>query len=141
MWPSNFTDRLAAFSNLRIQSKDLPLEQALADINAWWFSAPWCQYYLHWDDAETWPDPWELLNDDTYCELARGLGILYTISMMEHKDLTSAELVLTEEGYNLVLVNQGIYTLNWENNNIVNNLQIEKIQRQFTLAEVNQRYN
>ena len=131
MWPQTFGARLESWTQLREQVKHLPIETALADINAWWFRAPWRPYYLHWDDQATWPDPWELLSDNTYCDLARGLGILYTISLLDRADLTSAMLVLTDEGTNLVLVEKEKYILNWEADTIVNTNQAVKVKRQY----------
>jgi len=139
MWYNDFADRLEAWSELRITCAGLPLEQALQTINEWWHYAPWQAHYLHWDDIETWPDPWELLNDNVYCDLARGLGILYTLSLLDHKDLTSAELILTEEGYNLVQVNKEKYILNWDSEVIVNTP--HKIKRRLTQDQVKKRYN
>jgi hypothetical protein len=81
-------------------------------LDAWWQQTPWCPYHLHWDDRETWPDPWQLLDDNIYCGLARGLGILYTITLIDRADLQDA--VLTEvDGDNLVLIGRGKYILNW----------------------------
>jgi hypothetical protein len=74
---------------------------------------------LHWDDQAVWPDPWQLLSDDLYCPLARGLGILYTITMLDRQDLQDAVLVEVDSD-NLVLVDKKKYILNWDANSIVN---------------------
>jgi len=140
MWPKDFNRRLDSWAKLRAKSQNIELDEALTHINSWWFLAPWRNYHLHWDDQSSWPDPWQLLDDDIYCELARGLGILYTISMIDHKDLTSAELVLTEEGHNLVLVNQGKYILNWDAEVLVNTPLTSKIKKRFTRQQVNQKF-
>jgi hypothetical protein len=116
---------------MRLAVQTLPLEQALETINQWWSQTPWRPYYLHWDDQPTWPDPWQLLSDDVYCDLARALGILYTISLLDRKDMAPAELVLTEDGDNLVLVAKEKYILNWNPDSIVNTFQEVKIKRQF----------
>jgi len=121
MWPLTFADRLAAWVDLRSQCQSLDSEPALTAINSWWFNSPWQPYYLHWDDQDLWPDPWQLLSDDTYCELARGLGILYTISLLDRADMVDAELVLDKDGRNLVLVAKEKYILNWNKDSIVNN--------------------
>jgi hypothetical protein len=113
------------------------LEHALNAINVWWFGAPWRPYYLHWDDQDTWPDPWQLLNDNVYCELARGLGILYTITLLERADIESADLILTESGHNLVQVNDSKYILNWEKDTVVNNNLELKIRRQYQQHTIN----
>jgi hypothetical protein len=140
MWYPDFADRLESWHGLRVAANSQSLEQALNLINSWWQKTPWVAHYLHWDDQPIWPDPWELLSDNVYCELARGLGILYTISMLDHPDLTSASLVLTEEGYNLVLVNKELYILNWDDAVIVNTTQKHKIKRSLALEEVKRQY-
>lgn len=121
MWSVTFDNRLDAWIKLRQCCQTLDLEPALAAINAWWFDTPWQPYYLHWDDLADWPDPWQLLSDNVYCELARALGILYTISLLDRADMADAELVLTEDGTNLVLVAKEKYILNWNRDSIVNN--------------------
>jgi hypothetical protein len=131
MWPKDFTDRLESWAELRTQAQELPLEEALQLVNSWWYQSPWQPYYLHWDDQPKWPDPWQLLSDNVYCDLARGLGILYTVSMLEHKDLISHELVLTEDGRNLVLINKVKYTLNWDDTVLVNTPLVGKAKKQF----------
>ena len=130
MWAKNFADRLEQWNLLRNRCQQLPVQSALLEINRWWFNAPWIPYYLHWDDSATWPDPWQLLSDNVFCEVARGLGILYTITLLEREDLASACLILTESGHNLVSIEQSKYILNWEPNIIVNTFLEVKIKQQ-----------
>ena len=136
IWPATFSARLESWNLLRDQCINLPVASALEDINAWWFRTPWQAYHLHWDDSESWPDPWQLLSDNIYCELARGLGILYTITLLDRADLAPAELVLTAESGNLVLVTPEKYILNWASDTIVNtNLDTQKL-RQYTAPPI-----
>ena len=136
MWPKEFADRLAAWSELRAQAHAMDCEPALATINAWWYRTPWKPYYLHWDDQPRWPDPWQLLSDDIYCPVAKALGILYTISMLDRADMADAELVLTESGDNLVLVQETKYILNWSPDSVVNTFQEVKIARQLKQHQI-----
>jgi hypothetical protein len=112
MWCSTFEQRLAAWTALRDRVRDLSTPEALKEINSWWQTTPWRAYHLHWDDRTDWPDPWQLLSDNIYCDLARGLGILYTITVLDRDDIQDAELIETDQG-NLVLVEGGKYILNW----------------------------
>ena len=136
IWPVTFSERLDSWNQLRRGCQNLPIETALATINCWWFRCPWKPYYLHWDDQPNWPDPWQLLSDDVYCEVARGLGILYTITLLERADLAPADLILTEDGTNLVLVAKEKYILNWEPDSIVNTNQEIKIKRQYQQHQI-----
>jgi hypothetical protein len=119
MWPKTFAERLESWAQLRKHASTADTETALNAINSWWFQTPWRAYHLHWDDRAVWPDPWQLLSDDLYCPLARGLGILYTITMLDRPDLQDA--VLTEfDSDNLVLVVKKKYILNWDSTTVVN---------------------
>jgi len=136
IWPTTFDARLASWNLLRDRCQNLPLESALDEINRWWFNAPWRPYYLHWDDQPTWPDPWQLLSDDVYCELARGLGILYTITLLDRADMVDATLVLTWDDGNLVQVAKEKYILNWKPEDIVNTFTKVKIKRQYQKHQI-----
>lgn len=140
MWPKTFDQRLIDWSDLRTSAETLPVDQALDLINRWWNNSPWQPYYLHWDDQLNWPDPWQLLSDNVYCYLARGLGILYTISMIDRDDIADARLVLTDSGHNLVQVAKGKYILNWDSTAVVNNNLEAKIIKQYNISEVNKQY-
>ena len=119
MWPRTFAERLESWAQLRRQASIADAETALAAINSWWFQTPWRAYHLHWDDRLLWPDPWQLLSDDLYCPLARGLGILYTITMLDRPDLQDAVLAEVDSD-NLVLVNKKKYILNWDPEQMLN---------------------
>jgi hypothetical protein len=140
MWPADFAGRLESWNHLRDQVQNLSAEKTLEIINSWWFNVPWRPYYLHWDDQPNWPDPWQLLSDNHYCDLARALGILYTITLLDRADLGDATLVLTESGDNLVLVSKSKYILNWDRDTVVNTNQETNIKKQLTQSAVKQQY-
>jgi len=141
MWAKTFAGRLESWYSMRQQCHNLSAESALELVNSWWCTTPWQPYYLHWDDLATWPDPWQLLNDNVYCDLARALGILYTISLLDRADLTDAALVLTQDGHNLVVVDKSKYILNWSPDTVVNTSQAIKIRRQLSQSQIKQQYN
>ena len=139
MWPRNFSERLESWAQLRQQCQTLDSEPALIKINAWWFQTPWTAYHLHWDDQADWPDPWQLLSDDQYCPVARGLGILYTIAMLDREDLQDA-CMIEYQSDNLVLVAQEKYILNWDPDQVVNiSLGRSKPRRQVSQEQVKQK--
>jgi len=136
IWPKDFADRLESWAALRSRVQSMELEPALQAINAWWHQTPWRPYYLHWDDQPRWPDPWQLLSDDVYCPVARALGILYTISLLDRADMVDTMLVLTQDGDNLVLVAKEKYILNWSPDSVVNTFQEVKIVRQLKQQQI-----
>lgn len=137
--PKSFEDRLRSWQKLRESCVDCDIEQCLTAINQWWFQIPWQPYYLHWDDLPDWPDPWQLLSDNIYCDIARGLGIVYTITMLDRVDLQDAKLV--EEGQNnLVLIHSRKYILNYSPDDILNtSLENGKIRREVTQQQIKQK--
>jgi len=138
MWPRTFEDRLASWSTLRQHCETLDTPEVLAAVNSWWFNTPWIPYHLHWDDRATWPDPWQLLDDNIYCGLARGLGIMYTITLLDRPDLQDAEMVEVDSD-NLVLISQRKYILNWDRDQIVNiNLDPKSARRSITQQQIKQ---
>ena len=139
MWPKNFSERLESWAQLRQQCSKLSSEPALIKINAWWFQTPWTAYHLHWDDQADWPDPWQLLSDDQYCPVARGLGILYTIAMLDREDLQDA-CMIEYQSDNLVLVAQEKYILNWDPDQVLNiSLGRSKPRRQVSQEQIKQK--
>ena len=139
MWPRNFSERLESWAQLRQQCQTLDSEPALIKINQWWFQTPWTAYHLHWDDQADWPDPWQLLSDDQYCPVARGLGIMYTISMLDREDLQDA-CMIEYQSDNLVLVAQEKYILNWDPDQVVNiSLGRSKPRRQVSQEQIKQK--
>lgn len=74
---------------------------------------------VQWHEYPDWPGPWDLLTNNGYCELAKALGIMYTIMMIEQPLYTSLELVQVEND-NLVLIDHGKYILNSAPGEILN---------------------
>lgn len=135
MWQKTFSERLAAWAALRQSCTTVDRAQALDQINSWWQQTPWIPYHLHWDDRPTWPDPWQLLDDNLYCSLARALGIMYTIAMLDRMDLQDVVLVEVD-GDNLVLIDNGKYILNWDGGEAVNINPGTQLRHQISLQEL-----
>ena len=139
MWPDSFAERLESWNRLRQQCKLTTVDVTLSAINRWWFHAPWTAYHLHWDDRADWPDPWQLLSDNLYCPVARGLGILYTIAMLDREDLQDV-CMIEYQSDNLVLVNKEKYILNWDPDQVLNiSLGKSKPRRRVSQEEIKQK--
>jgi len=121
MWQGHSEKRLAAWVDLRNSCKDNPdIYQVVTNIHNWWQQAPMVLRYLHTDLIEDWPDPWDLIAENTYCGLAKCLGICYTICMLERQDISDVCISEIDNNDYIVQVNNGLYTLNWNVNNVVN---------------------
>lgn len=133
-WNLRVNDRLAQWKDFRGELGKLPLGQALEEVNKMWSSAPFVTYYLDPSDTKEWPDPWTLLAENYYCDVAKSLGILYTIYFTTHR-MADIELHVyydykDKDRYSVVNVDHGKYILNYWPFEIVNTEQIEKEQLQ-----------
>lgn len=126
-YPSIYEDRLVSWFDLRNSSLD-DLE-FLIEVNDFWQFAPEVKPIFDWREPQNWPDPWDLIREDDQSDLARALGIVYTIILSGRQHLVEATTLslCTDTAVleaNLVMVDQGKYVLNWTPHEIVNiNLQ------------------
>ena len=114
MWPSTYEDRLAEWSSLKTSCHHDAVPAQYMKINNWWFRCPLVNRSITWSK---WPNPWQLLQQDGHCDLARSLGMLYTL-MFIATDI-DVEIVHCDLG-NLVLVEQGKYIMNWAPGELLN---------------------
>jgi DNA-binding MltR family transcriptional regulator len=119
MWKTLYQERLADWYNLRQAANALELEQQLKLINDWWFRAPIVNRVVTWDDPTRWPSPWDLLVNNGYCDLARALGIVYTLLLLDRQLYTDLEIISTGQD-NLVQIDHGKYILNWAPGEVLN---------------------
>ena len=74
--------RLRSWNELRTTLADSDIKIKCTEIDNWWQNAPLVTHHLHPHDIDNWPDPWELLSENTYCEVARALGMCYTLHLI-----------------------------------------------------------
>lgn len=122
-------DRLRAWREFRATIESLPIEQALVQTAEFWARAPFVPYNLDPGMPQIWPDPWTLIYENSYCDVAKCLGIVYTISLTKHK--TDVEFRIyrdpkTGYEYNLAWFAQGKYILNMIDGEVLNNTQFDK---------------
>jgi hypothetical protein len=129
-WNLRVSDRLSQWKDLRHTLSDLPLEKAVVELNNMWSTAPYVTYYLAPDNPNTWPDPWTLLAENYYCELAKALGIVYTIYFTSHKHIPMEIRVYYDYKekirYNVAWLDGGKYILNYWPYEIVNTKLVEE---------------
>jgi len=140
IFQSTYEARLQDWFKLRASVINLPLEQQCITIDEWWQRAPLVTHHLHPHDMDNWPNPWELLSENTYCEVARALGMCYTLLLLGIDDIEIVEAT-NESGEDvvLVLVDNAKYILNYwpdtvlsnnlSNFNIKHTVSIDKIKR------------
>ena len=83
----NCRDRILKWREWRNSLTTLTLEDCLKEIAITWAKAPLVNHYLISDDINDWPDPWNLINDNIYCDLAVTLGMFYTLTLCDNPNI------------------------------------------------------
>jgi len=125
MWKLNTDERIAYWRSFRKTLDGLPLEQAVDSVANFWQHCPFVAYYLDPTNILDWPDPWELIAENYYCDLAKALGMLYTICLTRHGTDLDINISIyndmkTKYTYNLVVLAQGKYVINLLDAAVVN---------------------
>lgn len=133
MWNHRPSDRLHEWKGFRERIGTLEISQAIAEVNHLWCYAPYVSYYLDPNLVDEWPDPWTLLHENYYCDLAKSLGMLYTLYLSQHYKKTISDICLkvyknplNHDVFNTVWVDEGKYILNLEFNTVVNKTQVDE---------------
>lgn len=116
----NYEARLSDWYDLRVRLEDSSLEEKCVEIDKWWQKAPLVTHHLHILDSENWPDPWQLLVENTYDEVARALGMCYTLLLLGEDNVEIAEA--TDDTGNdvvIVLVDNAKYVMNYYPNMVL----------------------
>lgn len=124
-------DRLRSWCDFRLSLDLLPLDIAIAHTATFWASAPFTPYHLDDTDPGNWPNPWELISENIYCDVAKCLGIVYTMLLTSHRTKLDFELrvyvdPIKKYSYNLAWLSQGKYILNLIDGTVVNIKQFDE---------------
>lgn len=119
---ADYESRLQSWAKLRFDLYDKPLDKICLEVDQFWQRVPTQQHYLHTDFIKDWPNPWQLLSDNTYCYYARALGMIYTLLLLGNRNIDLVDAV--DDNSNevvLVLVDNAKYVLNYWPDTAVNN--------------------
>ena len=136
----NFEARLRSWHDLRKSLENADTETKCLEIDKWWQNAPLVNHHLHPFDVGNWPGPWDLINENTYCNVARGLGMIYTLLLT---GVTDVDFVTAtddnSEDFVLVLVDNAKYVLNyWPDTVLSNNLKDFKVVSKLNIEQIKQ---
>lgn len=114
------TERLTEWREFRnkLETSNNPFQE----VASFWSRAPFVSPYLNPNNPSDWPDPWHLILDDRYDELAIALGMLYTIKLTQRFMNTKCEIhtsLLPEEKTPRYLLIVEDKVLNLEYNSVV----------------------
>jgi hypothetical protein len=118
----NYDTRLRSWYELRAQIEGTLIQNKCVEIDEYWQKAPLVNHHLHILDSISWPGPWDLLVENTYCTVARALGMCYTLLLTGVNDIELVEATdINGEDVVLVLVDNAKYILNYWPNTVLSN--------------------
>jgi hypothetical protein len=125
MFKLSFNDRIARWKKFREKLNSFTLEQSCYATIEFWHTCPFCPYYLQYENYQTWPDPWQLIQENYYCDLAKCLGIVYTLYLTSHQGNLHPEIRVyndptTRYNYHIAYLCDGKYVLNLIEGEVVN---------------------
>ena len=121
MFDLHGTERLNEWRRLRteIESSTDPY-QLVAEV---WSRAPFVNPYLDPKNPAEWPDPWHLILDDRFDDIAIPLGMLYTLKLTQRFMDTPCEIYTTipadASDRRFILLVDNKHVLNYEPRNVV----------------------
>ena len=122
MFKLHADERLTRWRDFRKSLSSQTFDSAVASVVKFWEPCPFNPYYLDPSQPQTWPDPWTLITENWYCDLAKALGMLYTIKYTTHNPSVEIHVYrdpATGYDYNLVVVNNE-YILNFFKDSLAN---------------------
>jgi len=114
IFQTNYESRLRHWYELRQKLQNTDIETKCVEIDKFWQSVPLVNHHLHPYDMDNWPNPWELIAENTYCTLAKGLGMIYTLLLLGINDIDFC--LATDdnsEDVSIVLVDNAKYVMNY----------------------------
>jgi hypothetical protein len=93
-------ERLLAWKSFRnqLESDNSPFQSVVE----FWAKAPLVNFYLDPNQPSCWPDPWHLIIDGRYDDLAVVLGMLYTIKLTDRFSNINLEIYMSAEEKNTI---------------------------------------
>jgi hypothetical protein len=92
--------------------------EQLRAVAAFWSRCPQVTYCVDWDRPETWPGPWEILNDGLVCPTGLAILMAHTLLLVGENRWQDRILIRvvrdTAAGYLTVVVVDGQNVLNFD---------------------------
>ena len=144
MFKLSTDDRLDRWKSFRVTLNEFSIGKAIELTNELWAACPFTPFYLDPENPNNWPDPWTLLEENYYCDLAKVLGIIYTLHLCNHGQNLQPELRIylntkTRHTYHIAYLCDGKYVLNLIEGEIVNKEHINqelKLKYRYTAADL-----
>jgi hypothetical protein len=98
MFDKKFEDRMSIWREFRntLETSSDPIQQTIEFYNR----APHCLIATDPYNPSTWPNPWELLQENKYCSFVKILAICYTLQLTDVLSQASYEIHITRDNEN-----------------------------------------
>lgn len=145
MFSLKTSNRLDYWKSFRHRLNTMSMDQAVKETQDFWSSCPFTPFYLDPAEPNNWPNPWDLIVENYYCDLAKVLGIVYTLHLTNHKSNLNPQIRTyldknTRYTYHIAYLCDGKYVLNLIEDEIVNKEHINqelKLIRCYTADDLN----
>lgn len=141
MFFDRFEKRIASWHDFRDQLENIddPI-QAVIDL---WNKAPISSMTCDPYDQSTWPDPWQLIESNKFCEFSKILAIYYTLSLTDrfsnHKfEIWVAHDIDNQVMFYLLIVNGIVIGYDRLKSINIDDLPYLKIQQKYNLKPINE---
>jgi hypothetical protein len=127
MFDKKFEDRMRAWSEFRhsLETSNDPLSGTLK----FYKKAPSVSIQADPWDSSTWPDPWELLYNNQYCDFCKILGICYTLQLTDKFKDTDFQIHIctnTEDSEVKYLLYVGDIVIGYDMDTVISKYEITK---------------
>ena len=82
-WFLDKQGKLLAWREWRTQLPSMEITAAVEEAAIWWKFVPLVNKTFDPWRVETWPTPWELIGNGSFCPSAQGLGIFYSLILSD----------------------------------------------------------
>jgi hypothetical protein len=125
-WFLDKQGKLLAWREWRSQLSAMDTVSAFQEAAMWWKFVPMVNKTFDPWRTESWPTPWELVGNGSFCQNAQGLGIFYSLILSDIE--CQLMLAVVENQPRLLVVLDGNKLLNYYDGEVVDmenaNLQI-----------------
>lgn len=126
MFTKPYEERLKLWSQFRqeLETSHDPFN----DVIRFYQEAPSSRLQVNPWDPVTWPNPWELLNENLYCDFSRVLGMCYSLQLTDRFKTSDFEIhicTFDNLGYVYLLFVDNM-VLGYEENQVVNKKEIRE---------------
>lgn len=139
MFDKKYEDRLVLWRELRdkIELSDTPFKDLLDFYN----NAPRVRFSVDPWGQSTWPDPWQLLEENTYCEFSIVLGMCFSLQLTERFKGSDFEIHIStnnQKSETLYLLFVDDYCVNYKGDSILRKDLPDALysQTQYTMPEL-----